>query len=530
MKKINISTLYLWTAIIGLSFSFISYMIGIWFPATYGILVLGVLGFVVWSYEKRLIIKSFLIHKSTHRNGFHYSIIFLGLVIVLGFNFLADKYNKSFDITTDRINTLSGESLKIVKNLKKDVYLKVYYVDEGSSQVRVILKKLFYLYEKESSQIKSSFLNAKWDPSAAEYLTADNENKIVVYVENSKKKEKVSDPISEETITTAMIRLNSNAKYKVYFTSGHGEKATSDESPQGLSEFRNALLSRGLDTGNLSLQDLKNGEMPSDLFALIIAGPVKPFSETEKNILKAFIEDGGKILFALDPEFMSSFQDIFDVFGVQLKKDFVVSVKSLVPLFAMGSLFSKTSEITADFLNSQVMFPISGYISIDYKKAPKDVQVEPLVSTNEYAFTASTPEDVQKALQNISDKGEMKGQSFDLGVSIVGKPDVNLQSHSTHSHNEQFKVGKAFNLVVFADSDFLTNEHLLQFFNKDLALNSVVYLTGQKDLISIRPNQSKPTTIEITSVGLNIAALLSFSPFLIFAFLSAFFWFRKRSQ
>lgn len=530
MKILNTFVLYLWTAIIGLSFSFISYVLNVWFPITYGILALGLVSLGVCIYFKKDSILAFLKNKGTHNISYNYGIIFIGFLVFLGLNFLAAKYNKTFDITSDKINTLSSESLKIVKSLEEDTFLKVYYVeDTNSAQIKLILKKLFGLYERESNKIKTDFINAKWEPSAAEYLTKEDGNKISVYVENSKKKEKVIDPISEETITSAIIRLNSNIKHKVYFTTGHGEKSTAEESPEGLSEFRKSLLARGLDVATLSLLNLKNGEMPKDLYALVIAGPIKPFSQAEKDILKAYIEDGGRLLVAVDPEFMAGFDDLFNVFGVRLQKDYIVSVQSLVPLFVMGSEFSKVSEITSEFVNSQVMFPISGSIAVDYKKVPQGVKVEPLVSTNEYSFSARSSDEVQKTLQKISEKNEMSGQTFDLAVSISGTTETHDHFHAGHEHQNNFKKGNGFSIVLFSDSDFITNEHLVQFFNKDLALNSVVYLTGQKDLISVRPNQAKPTTIEMTSTGLNIAALMSFSPFLFFAILSAIFWFRKRS-
>ncbi len=530
MKKIKAYTLYLWTAIIGLSFCLICYTIGAWFPIMYGILALGVLSAGVCIYLKKEALLSFFKNKSTHNVSYHYSIIFLGFLVFLGVNFLAAKYNKTFDITSDKINTLSSESLKVVKALDKETSLKVYYIeDTNTAQIKLILKKLFGLYERESVQIKSEFINAKWEPSAAEYLTKEDGNKISIYVDNGTKKEKVIDPISEETITSAMIRLNSNVKHKVYFTTGHGEKSTADEAPEGLGEFRKSLITRGLDTAALSLLNLKNGEMPKDLYALVIAGPIKPFSEVEKDILKAYVEDGGRLLVALDPEFMTGFDDLFNVFGITLKKDYIVSVQSLVPLFVMGSEFSKISEITSEFVSSQVMFPISGSIAVDYKKVPKGVKVEPLVSTNEYSFSARSSDEVQKTLQKISEKNEMSGQSFDIAVSISGKAETHDDMHAGHEHQNNFKKGDGFSIVLFSDSDFISNEHISQFFNKDLALNSVVYLTGQKNLISVRPNQAKPTTIELTSMGLNIAALMSFSPFLFFAILSIVFWFRKRS-
>jgi hypothetical protein len=43
-------------------------------------------------------------------------------------------------------------------------------------------------------------------------------------------------------------------------------------------------------------------------------------------------------------------------------------------------------------------------------------------------------------------------------------------------------------LVVFGDAGFATNQHLLEGLNQDLLLNSVAWLAGEEDQISIRPN------------------------------------------
>jgi ABC-type uncharacterized transport system involved in gliding motility auxiliary subunit len=531
MDKIKASKLFFWSSVTGFMSTGFPYIVGIWFPFMYGVLALTLISFGIWIYLNQQDIRNVIFDKNTYWNSRYLGSIALALVIAIGCNFLATKYNHSIDITSDKINTLSQESLKIVAGLKENVYLKVYYTEKSPAQIRLMLKKLFSLYEKESKKISSQFLNAKWDPAAAEYLTKDDQDQVVVFVETQKGKERVSEPISEETITTALIRLQSSTKYKVYFTTGHGEKSIADDAPTGISELKKDLNSRGLEAASLSLLNLKNGEMPLDLFVLVIAGPMKSFSVPEIDIIKGFLEDGGKLVLAVDPEFMTGFNELFKNIGVELKDHFVVSVQSTMPLFVLGSEFNKNSDITSEFLNSQVLFPISGSIYSDPKKIPKNVEIQTLVSTNQYAFSAANPTEVQRVLQKISEQGTMEGKSFDLAVLIEGKnPEIHNHLHEGHSHSAKFKKGDGFGIVLFSDSDFMSNEHIPQFYNKDLILNSVVYLTGQKDLISIRPNQAKATTIDIGSMGLNIGALMSFFPFLFFGVWAIALWFKKRSM
>jgi ABC-type uncharacterized transport system involved in gliding motility auxiliary subunit len=51
---------------------------------------------------------------------------------------------------------------------------------------------------------------------------------------------------------------------------------------------------------------------------------------------------------------------------------------------------------------------------------------------------------------------------------------------------------------VFGDSDFATNQLLLEFRNRDLFLNSVNWLLGDVEAISIRPNQARASRLELS--------------------------------
>lgn len=535
MKKIKESKVYLLTAIIGFVVTGLPYGVGIWFPFMYGVLALAVISFGVWVYVEKDRILDFFKNRNVHKNSFQFITLLWAFVIVVGLNFIAAKYNKSLDITSDKTNTLSKESIQILKGLKDDISLKVFYTEDSPAALRLSLKKLFHLYEKESSLVMSKFLNAKWEPEAAQYLTGEDKKSISVFVESKKGKEEVSEPISEETITTAIIRLNSNIKNKVYFTAGHGEKSLADPDLGGLSELKAALGARGLVTAPLSLLSLKNGEMPKDLYALVIAGPVKPFVEKEINILRGYLEDGGKLVVAVDPEFMSSLNTIFNSIGVTFKNNYILSAESPLPLITIGSVFAVDSDITKDFKNAQVMFPVSGSISVDYSKVPKGIEIQSLVSTGPYAIAATNNDEVQKTIQTLSDLTNLSSlknvASYDLAILAKGiKEETHKHLHDGHEHDAQFKEGEAFSFIGFADSDFLSNEYINNVFNKDLIMNSIIFMTGQKDLITIRPNQARTSTIQITSMGLNIGALMSFTPFLFLMGFAIFFWFRKRSM
>jgi ABC-type uncharacterized transport system involved in gliding motility auxiliary subunit len=53
-------------------------------------------------------------------------------------------------------------------------------------------------------------------------------------------------------------------------------------------------------------------------------------------------------------------------------------------------------------------------------------------------------------------------------------------------------------LVVFGDSDFATNEFLDALHNRDLFLNSINWLAGEVESITVRPNVSRASTFEMS--------------------------------
>ena len=53
-------------------------------------------------------------------------------------------------------------------------------------------------------------------------------------------------------------------------------------------------------------------------------------------------------------------------------------------------------------------------------------------------------------------------------------------------------------VVVVGDSSFARNGMITQLFNTDLVLNTIAWLTGKEEVISIRPNQFPSSTILLT--------------------------------
>jgi hypothetical protein len=86
-------------------------------------------------------------------------------------------------------------------------------------------------------------------------------------------------------------------------------------------------------------------------------------------------------------------------------------------------------------------------------------------------------------------------------------------------------------LVVFGDSDFASNELIDGFLNRDLFVNSISWLLGEAEHISVRPNQARASRFQLT--GEQFAWMRTLSLFVLpesIAVLGVLAWWSRRSR
>ena len=82
--------------------------------------------------------------------------------------------------------------------------------------------------------------------------------------------------------------------------------------------------------------------------------------------------------------------------------------------------------------------------------------------------------------------------------------------------------------LLFGDSDFLSNRYIYDGSNKDLILNAVVFLTGEEELVSIRPKQLKGTKLSLNRLEKVSLILFYIVWTLVFLLTGFWIWFRRR--
>jgi ABC-type uncharacterized transport system involved in gliding motility auxiliary subunit len=446
----------------------------------------------------------------TTKHGLNMGILILiTMVILVVVNIMAVRYERKFDWTSEGLNSLSPQSLKIAKELKQDVEIVLLFrKEQDQDNIQHNAHDLSELYTNASNKIKYVAYNVLQRPDLAqkyEYTYGP----YALFLVAGDAHVRIDKP-TEEEVTRGLLKLGRNKKKIVYFVTGHGERPLEERKPEGLSELK-ADLDATYEVKTLTLY--QEGKVPADAEAVALIGPRQQLLEPELKILREYARSGGRLLIAADPGEKHNVALLTKSFGVEFENNYVLDPRANVPgagnVAALGTVFSSTNEITRSFQSGMMALFI---LASGLKKAPDaatsmpSLQIEDIVKTDGQVVTSSSVDQNAK-LQNQGPKT--------IGISVSGPFE---------------KDAKSFSGVIFGDSDFLSNTLYRNNLNRDLALNVFSSLAKDADLISIRPKTPAGTKLEMTRqklVGLILGFLLPLPLLLLLG--GGFVWWRRKT-
>ena len=488
------------------------YILGGFIPVLYVFLVIFLIGLLVSILLDFRFYKDFLLAQPTKNSmNLAWSLLLVATLLV-SIGYLSLRFDKTWDLTEEKINSLSEQSTSLLNNLKEPIYLYIFYkgdkVSKNTQTIKQSLKNSLVLYRQTTNKFKVRLVDTYKNNLLAEKFLSDlperNKKDLFVFANYKDKKIQIEMPYTEEAITSALIRLQKRTSKEVLFFVGHGEKDLKDNESQGLGIFSKHLSDSGFDIKEWSfVQDGLPQKYPS---LVLIVGPRRPFLKEELKWLDTYIKNKGRLFIAIDPGEKHNLQAWLKKYGIDYKNNYIISqIGSFYggAAQALGVHFDSTNSITKKFTNygrDLALFPFASEIELIQASSQK-FKLSYLVKSIDKSFAVLK-------LKNKLPLGELK--SLGLGVSVQDKKDKN-----------------GFHMVVFGDSDFLANKNFYQGVNKDLALNISVALADEENLITIRPKQPKGTKIMMTrNHRLALVVIVLIIP-LVFLFLSLWIWYRR---
>ena len=438
--------------------------------------------------------------------------IVVTLAVVTVANILANRYDKSYDATSNKRYSLSAQTVKIVKGLKQGATITYY---DQASRFQSAKDKLD-LYANLSPKVRVEYVDPDKKPEVAREAGIKSFGTTIVQIGARKDEAKST---SEEDITGAFIRDLKQTVRTICFVTGSGEHQIDDTTRDGFSRFKDVLGKDDYQTKSINL--LEKAEVPSDCTVVVVGGPSGDYQQPEVDALKKYVEGGGRAMFLLDPPLKMGREEIADndalsgllsSWGVTPNKDLVLDMNPIGQLAGLGpqvALVTKydSQPIVNDMKGSATGFPLTR--SLETKNGDKTT-VDKLFDTSESSL-ATTKLSSPKVDPN--DPANKKGP---LTIAAAG----------TYNTGKQNSPGR---FVVVGSSDWAANSFINFNGNRDLALNAMNWLSSDEDLISIRPKEPENRPITMTRAQMNWVRITSQFLFpLVVVFAGFSVWWRRR--
>lgn len=486
------------------------YLLEGWITPLYIPLVIGVVSFVTALFIDFKFYLEFFTMRTTKHGMNMGTVILLVLVGLVTVNYLAVQKNKTWDMTEEKLYSLSPQTEKVLQALKDPVKFVIFFKGETARNALAEMREYARPFADYSSKVEVEFFDTYVNnQKSQQYLNSlpDKDaprNRGFMFIEHQGKRERVMPPFGETEITSALIKATRKSTSKIYFTIGHGEREITNDGIDGISGLKDQLEQYAAQSATLKLMDLP--AVPDDATAVVIAGPKSAFLASELEALKKYLEGGGRLLMLLDPGEKHDLSPFLRTYGFEFSNTYVISVgvqiEGLGPEAVAAVDFDPANEITK---------PLSGGNTYALMNLVSEVRKAPGATQDVQEILRSSPRSLSLSeLSNSAKQGEMR--SYVLGSVSKGK--IGEKEHE---------------IVVFGDSDFVANKFSRHSTNMNLFMNAVASLGGESDLISIQPKQPKATQLLLTSgvwLVLLLAAVLIPLGLLISG---SVIWFRRRS-
>lgn len=463
------------------------------------------------------------------RYGSFASVMTLAVIaIIVVLNLIVSQLEIKFDLTKDKMFSLSEQTQNIVSALDKEVNIyPIYTKGYENTQFMEMLDK----YKSLSNKIKIEAKDPNLNPVFIKKYTENNETissgsiivesgdrfkvltpyDLVDYQFNAQIYDYQATGIAlEPKVTGAIQYVTTDDLPIIYLLEGHSEPSLNESALTSLTNENYTVR---------SLNILTAGKIPEDTDMLLINPPARDYSQEEVDIVNEYLTKGGKAIFnlALYSTPLPNYEKVLANYGVRPQNMLILEGdrnNSLPgnPLYLIPNLDSH--EITNPILDDKmlVILPVTQAIE-ELAQKNDSTKITPLLTTSKssYAKRNINSQTVEKEADDIDGP-------FNLAVLIE-------DSWFNDSENYQSKI------IVISSTNLLDFNAGIPTANMDFFMNSVNYLVDRQDSVAIRSKSLAMERLTLTAnQGLILSAVSVIVIPAIIIIIGVVIWLRRRNK
>ena len=298
----------------------------------------------------------------------------------------------------------------------------------------------------------------------------------------------------EQDLYTALLVATEAERKKVYFLSGHGERDVTRQAEDGYLKIREGLEVDNYEVATLPWAPVdEDVEVPDDAALLVIAGPTGELPVAHLDALNHYMagrnldgtprREAARIIFLAEPDTHDTFRAFLAFWGVIVTDSYIRDVE--------GSQPNAPRTLRVGIYNPdappEIVAPRGQPLNVAFM--PGTAAVEPILEeTNTRlprpiaATTASARliDDIERVDPVDDDPQRVYFPAMYLDIIAP----VGGAAPTTRPPDNEIA-----SMVVFGDSDFVSNRNVDRGSSAALFLNSANYLMGDFSLVSIRDRE-----------------------------------------
>ena len=298
----------------------------------------------------------------------------------------------------------------------------------------------------------------------------------------------------EQDLYTALLVATETQQKKVYFLSGHGERDVNRAAEDGYLKIR-----EGLEVDNYQVETLpwapvdEEVAVPDDAALLVVAGPTGELPTAHLEALNYYMagrhhdgeprREAARVIFLAEPDTHETFRAFLAFWGVIVSDSYIRDVE--------GSQPNAPRTLRVGIYNPQappeIVAPRGRPLNVAFM--PGTAAIEPIIEESNTrlprpiaATTASARliDDIERVDPVEGDPQRVYFPAMYLDIIAP----VGAAAPTARPPDNEIA-----SMVVFGDSDFVSNRNVDRGSSAALFLNSANYLMGDYSLVSIRDRE-----------------------------------------